>query len=367
MAAVMAVWLQGRRSAIEHKGLAMADRKTLLETMTERVFAMRAELGDKWPSLWDPDTATWELVAQPDHLAGYWIELLRLAGERRNDWSLYEDAARRMARLRPALHEHLGMFPEMFFYGAARLYETLSDRMSRTLALAAAYGVRASSLGISGGWVVQSPADPAPRLLVLADTAHRGLLLDWWALEETGDATFLDGAERHLDLIIRDFAQADGSVAPSAFYDPATLDLIEVNPGPAEEIHRSQIGAIAGLLRGWETTRERRLLEPALAAFAHWRRAWGDAVLHASGAADTTFTASEIAHQAAPLAEAIARLAVLEPRPQETKPFLDQLDPLLDAVARHAAPAGSEPGGDLAVQYHLFAALHCLDVGGLPC
>jgi hypothetical protein len=345
----------------------MADRKMLLESLTERVFAIRAEIGERWPSLWDPDIAKWELAEEPDNLAGYWIELLRLAGERRDDWSLYEDAARRMARLRPVLYEHLGVFPEMFFYGAARLYETLSDRMSRTLALAAAYGVRASSLGISGSWVVQSPQDPAPRLLVLADTAHRGLLLDWWALEETGDATFLDGAERHLDLIIRDFAQEDGSIAPSAFYDPETLDLIEVNPGPAEEIHRSQIGAIAGLLRGWETTREPRFIAPAAAAFAHWRRSWGDAVLQARGTEDASFTASEVAHQAAPLAEAIARLAVIEPRPDEVAPFLDQLDPLIDAVSRHAMPGDGEPGGDLTVLYHLFAALHCLDVGELPC
>jgi unsaturated chondroitin disaccharide hydrolase len=202
----------------------MADRAKLLDLMTDRVLATRAEIGAAWPSVADPGTGRWHTTDSPEWCAGHWIEMLRLAGERTGDWGLYEEGAARTLSLRPWI-DRADMFrAPIFFYSAARLYETLSDRASRTFALAAAYAGRAAAMPSTGGTPVGlDTIDGIDGATVVSiDSVLGALQLDWWALRETGDGTFLDGAERQLALTSRDFIRADGSTVEFVAYDTGT-------------------------------------------------------------------------------------------------------------------------------------------------
>lgn len=319
----------------------MADPGKLLQTITRRILAVRAEIGGAWP------TGAWAASDKLDWTAGYWIEMLRIAGERTGDWDLYEDAAARMMRLCALLNRHDFHNAPAFYYGAARLYETLSDRASRTAALSAAYSVRAMADPARGA--IFSGKNSA-QIHVPVEAAHLGLLLDWWALRETGDTTFLDGAERMLDLLIEDFIDNREHIPAALSYDRqsgAPIGERKGRPGsrPAAPAH-----ALCGLLRGWEVTREGRFLDAANRVLDRWV---GDG--------------SDILPDAM-VCETLARLAVLDPQPKEAKPFVDHLETTLDGLTRRLMPAFTgNAKAPIAALYHFYAALHCLDAGGLPC
>ncbi len=343
----------------------MADRDKLLETVTRRILAVRAEIGEAWPTGADPATGAWATTDKLGWTAGYWIEMLRIAGERTGEWDLYEDAAARMMRLRALLSRHGFDNAPAFYYGAARLYETLSDRASRAAALSAAYSVRAMANPARGGIFLDPPAGKSStRFHVPVEAAHLGLLLDWWALQETGDTTFLDGAERMLDLLIEDFIDGRERIADALSYDPLSGALLgERRRRPGSRL-AAPAHALCGLLRGWEVTRERRFLGAAGRVLEDW-------IDHsASQRSGETLPAAMVC-------EALARLAVLDPPPIEAKPFIDHLDATLDGLAQRLASAfagNAKPTGlpgsaqdPISALYHLYAALHCLDAGGLPC
>lgn len=328
----------------------MADPGMLLKTMTRRIIAVRAEIGEAWP------TGAWTTSDKLDWTAGYWIEMLRIAGERTGDWDLYEDGAARMMRLSALLHRHDFHNAPAFYYGAARLYETLSDRASRNAALSAAYSVRAMVHPANGAIFT---GNSSGQFHVPVEAAHHGVLLDWWALQETGDTVFLDGAERMLDLLIEDFIDGRGHIPDALSYE---LQSGELQSGaflgePKRRSGSRQAAcahALCGLLRGWEVTREARFLDAAIRVLDRW-----------------TTEGSETL-PAAMVCEALARLAVLDPQPKEAKPFTDHLEATLDGLAQRLMPAFTESSkskaqAPIAALYHFYAALHCLDAGGLPC
>jgi len=320
----------------------MADPGKLLKPMTRRILAVRAEIGEAWP------TGAWTVSDKLDWTAGYWIEMLRLAGERTGKWELYEDGAARMTRLSVLLHRHDFHNAPAFYYGAARLYETLSDRASRTAALSAAYSVRAMADPARGAIFT---GRNSARIDVPVEAAHHGLLLDWWALRETGDTVFLDGAERMLDLLIEDFIDGREHIPAALSYDRQSGALIDEvkSPGAAASAH-----ALCGLLRGWEVTREARFVDAANRVLDRWVGEPSDIPADAM------------------VCEALARLAVLDPPPKEARPFVDRLEATLDGLAEQLMPAfavDARAGAQapIAALYHFYAGLHCLDVGGLPC
>ena len=120
----------------------MADRENLLDLKTERLIAVREDVGEGWPFGIASDTGAVVTADAPDWRGGYWIEILRLLGERTGDWGYYLEGASRLGTLRGLLAHRNTLNGPAFYYGAARLYATLSDRNSRTAALAAAYGIR---------------------------------------------------------------------------------------------------------------------------------------------------------------------------------------------------------------------------------
>ena len=328
----------------------MADRDTLLDRMTERIIAIREASGDAWPVAIDRKVGEVEAIADPDWRGGYWIELLRLVGERTGDWGHYLEGASRLRKLNPLLARRSILNGPAFYYGAARLYATLSDRNSRTAALAAAYGIRTLADPDDGSLPLHGRQDQT----IGVDLA---LLLDWWALEETGDATFLDGAERVLAHVIRS-VQSNKSSAKDPW---------------------APMAAVRALLRGWEAIGEPRYVEAALPLFRHATAAIEGAK---SGETDNRDLQSQSLFEAAATLEALARLAVIDPAVDEVKPFVDALPELVDRLISATTPADGEdhrPAGlllgppkarakvPIAAQYCLFAALHCLDTGELPC
>jgi len=373
----------------------MADRKKLLDLITERVLATRAEIGQAWPSIAHPRTGRWHTTEKAEWCAGYWVELLRIAGERTGDWGLYEEAAARTMRLRPWVGRADMFRSPLFFYSAARLYETLSDRASRTLALAAAYAGRAAAIPSNGGTPVGFPLGNGldGTTVVAVDSVLGALQLDWWALRETGDGTFLDGAERQLALTERDFIRKDGSTVEFVAYDPESG-----KPERAFTVHgrddgscwsRGQAWAIAGFLRAWEETRDAAWIAAAQRLLAYW---WEHADTDGIPAYDFADAAQADAPRdtsaAAIVAEALARISVLDEVPAEAGALCERLDGLIDGLAARVTPisAGDQrPAGMLtegcankpkaaAVAHelvwgdcHLYAALHCLEAGGLPC
>jgi len=331
----------------------MANRKKLLKTITARILAIRADIGEAWPTGIDLPNGVCSTTDKTDWTGAYWIEMLRIAGERTGDWDLYLDAAARLARLRPLLDRHSFWNAPAFYYSAARLYETLSDRTSRTYALSAAYSVRAMADPARGAVRLdRSTGRNGSQFHVPIEAAHHGVLLDWWALQETGDTTFLDGAERMLDLLIDDFIDGRDKIPNALSYDAQSGALIgEPKRRPKSRLAGSA-NALCGLLHGWEITREARFLSAA----THVLEIWVDQ--YAAGGDETLPTAM--------VCEALARLVVLDPQPKEIKPFVDHLDTTLDSLADRFA--STTPAQDpIAALCHFYAALHCLDVGGLPC
>lgn len=373
----------------------MADRAKILDLMTERVLATRAEIGEAWPSVASPGTGRWHTTKRPGWCAGYWIEMLRIAGERTGDWDLYLDAAARAARLRgwidrPTMHR-----APLFFYGAARLYETLSDRGTRVMALAAAYAGRSAVMPATGAVAVGLDAIKGVKgsALVSVESVLGALQLDWWALRETGDATFLDGAEQQLALTARDFIREDGSTAELVSYDAKTGE-----PKRSHTLHgasarscwsRGQATAIAGFLRGWEETGSDEWLETAQHLLDYWWAHTGDDGIPPYDFAEAgNPKAPRDTAAAAIVAEALARLSVIENLPDAAAALIEPLVLLVENLAAKVTPLSPDdtrPPGMLLEgcankpkgaatrheliwgDYHLYAALHCLDAGGLPC
>ena len=320
----------------------MADRKDLLDRMTERLIAIREEAGDAWPIGIARNTGAVIVADAPDWRGGFWIEILRLLGERTGDWGYYLEGASRLGTLRGLLAHRSILNGPAFYYGAARLYATLSDRNSRTMALAAAYGIR-------------TLADPETGMLPLSDGNDKGkgvtigidraLLLDWWALEETGDSTFLEGAERMLHHMIGEYANVENAA-----------------PGPI--LH----AMLRALLRGWEAMGEPRFIESAMPLFEQWSAQAGQP--------------GDDLRDAAVMSESLARIAVIDPAPEEAAPFSSAIEPLLARLASAVTPThdgDNRPAGlllgpvdegpdvPIAAQCHLLGALYCLDTEELPC
>jgi unsaturated chondroitin disaccharide hydrolase len=372
----------------------MADRAKILDLMTERVLATRAEIGDGWPSVAGPKSGRWHTTKNPDWCAGYWIEMLRIAGERTGDWDLYLDAAARTARLSDWLNRPTMFRAPLFFYAAGRLYETLSDRATRVMALAAAYAGRSAVMPSTGAVAVGLDVIKGVKgdTIVSIESVLGAVQLDWWALRETGDATFLDGAERQLTLTKTDFIREGGSTAELVSYDA------EGRPKRSHSVHgvsakscwsRGHAMAIAGFLRAWEETGAQDWLDAAQRLLDYWWAHTDDDGIPAYDFAEADNPkAPRDTAAAAILAEALVRLRVMDELPEDAAGLTKPLDLLVESLAHRVTPLAPDDGRPAGMlldgcankpqgaatrhelvwgDYHLYAALHCLDVGGLPC
>lgn len=330
----------------------MAERARALDLLTERVLATRAAVGAGWPYHADPESGTWTTTDDGDWCAGHWIECLRIAGARTNDLVLIEEARERAERVRPKLERDDMFRGHRFYYSAARLWQMLEDRDMRTLALAAAYAVRSMAIPANGampiGTQVQvKSTDLASRTIVAVDNVHPCLILDWWAYEETGDETFVDGARAHLDTTIADFIRPDGSTVEFIDYHPNTGEVLReftlLGAHDNSCWSRGQAWAIAGFLRAWEALREPRYLEAGRKLFDYWWERAGPDHVPPYDFLDPALPQVPIDTSASAIVvEQLARLAVLDPMPPEARPFVDRLEPMLEGLCRHLTPLGAD-------------------------
>lgn len=321
------------------------DRSTLLADLLDRVDQTRAQVGDAWPYYADPETGKWETTDDGDWCGGHWVECLRIKGQLEGRPDLIEEARERTEWLRPKLEKDDQFRGHRFYYSAARLYAQTGDENLRTLALAAAYSMRAMAIPSNGlmpiGHEVQVKSTTlASRRIVAIDNVHPNIRLDFWALEETGDKTFETGAKRHLDATIRDFLRADGSTIEFIEYaenqDRMLRHFTLLGVDDDSCWSRGQAWAIAGYLRAWATFGDTRYLETARATFRFWQAAVGDGVppwdfSDPKGPLDTSASAIVI--------EQLARMAVSD-RSAEYREFTDRLEPMLHALLPHMRQTG---------------------------
>lgn len=338
----------------------MANRDTALDLLCGRILETRAAVGADWPYHADPETGIWATTDDGDWCGGHWVECLRILGVLLGRNDLIADARGRCEGLRPKLERDDQFRGHRFYYSAARMYRQTGDRALRTLALAAAYAVRSMAMPVNGampiGTQVQVKSTTlASRAIVAVDNVHPNLRLDWWAWHETGDDTFLDGAMAHLDVTLRDFIRDDGSTVEFIEYDPASGRALREFTllGAHDEScwSRGHAWAIAGFLRGWEETGERRYLDAAEKLSDYWFSRTGPGGVPPWDFDDAGADAPLDTSAAAIVVEQLARMQVGGVRDKgAAAPFLARLEPMVEALCSHMTPmtpADSRPAGML--------------------
>lgn len=382
----------------------MADRGNALDLLCERVLSTREQIGDAWAHNADPETGKWNTVPTGDWVDGHWIDMLRMTGELLGRPELIDEAFRRTETIRHKLELDDMFRGHRFAYSAARLYAATGDQNMRTLALAAAWAVRSSANKGNGAMPVGSQCQvlgavefsdevakgALSRNTICIDNVHPPLILDWWAWKETGDETFLVGAERMHKVMAEHFIREDGSTIENIMFDWETGELIAELPtllGYADDScwTRGQSWAIAGSLWAYEHTRNTHYLQVAKKLFDYWWDRVG-AGIPPWDFNDPSPDAPLDSSSAAIVCSALARLAVLDPLPEEVKPFTERLEPMLENLCKRLTPVDDQddrPAGMLLDgcmngrkqvahrneliwgDFYLMEALYCLETGGL--
>lgn len=383
----------------------MARREDALERVCQRVLSTRAQIGDAWAYDADPKTGTWHTTPTGDWVDGHWIDMLRMAGDLLDRPELIAEARQRTEMVRYKLELDDCFRGHRFYYSAARLYATTGDEHMRTLALAAAYAVRSMAMQVNGAMPVgtqcqvvgasefadESVANGLSRNTICCDNVHPCLILDWWAWKETGDKTFLVGAERHLKVAEDTFIRDDGS----------TLEVVKMDYGTGEIQKeftllgvsndscwsRGHSWMIGGFLWGYENTGNTHYLDVARKLFDYWWDRCG-ADIPKWDFDDPSPDAPLDTSAAAVVVSALARLAVLDPLPREAKPFVDRLEPMLENLCMHLTPVDARDDRPVGMlldgcmngvkkvaprneliwgDFYLMEALYCLEKKGMPC
>jgi len=376
----------------------LADRSVALDLLCERVERTHHEVGGAWPYWADQARGRWRTCDDGDWCAGHWIEALRIVGERGGGRDLVAEAVRRTWSIEGKLERDDMFRAPKFYYSAARLAESEGIGEMAALAARAARAMRAMALPVNGAMPIGTEVqvlstDVGAPNIVAVDNVHPNLLLDWWSARRGDGEEFVEGARRHLAVTARDFVREDGSTIEFIEYDPESgeprrhFTLLGLSADSCWS--RGQAWAVGGYLRAWEETRAQEHLDVASRLLDYfWARSnaqhippWDfDADPDEPGPVDTS--------AAAIVAAALARLAVLDPRPPEVAPLVERLEPLLAGLCAHLTPVSADDDRPVGMlldgcfnrprrfadrselvwgDFYLLEALHCLDRGGLPC
>ncbi len=320
-------------------------RAEILGDLLARVGETRDQVGMAWPYHADPDNGCWQTTDDGDWCGGHWVEMLRIKAQLEDRRDLLDEAFERTEMLRPKLEKDDQFRGHRFYYSAARLYAQTGDPALRTLALAAAYAMRAMAIPSNGampiGHEVQVKSTSlASRRIVAVDNVHPNIRLDYWAFKETGDEVFADGAKSHLDVTIRDFLRPDGSTIEFIEYaqdeDRILRHFTLLGVDDDSCWSRGQAWAIAGFLRAWQEFGDERYLEAARSTFGYWLLQVGTAAAPWDFA-DPTGPRDTSAH--AIIIEQLARMAV-DARADEFTEFTAYLEPMIEGLASHIRPKG---------------------------
>ena len=253
--------------------------QSALDRLCERVLQIRQAVGNDWPYHCDPNTGQWDTTQDGDWCGGHWVECLRIVGELGGDRRLLNESADRTERLRPYLERDDMFRGHRFYYSAARQYAWTGDARFRTLALAGAWAVRSMAIPVNGAMPIGTQVQVRSTTLsgrdkVCVDNVHPNLILDWWAHQQTGDETFIQGARRMLDLTEHDFILDDGSTIEFADYDLTTgrqvrhYTLLGAHDDSCWS--RGQAWAVAGYLRAFEALGDARYLAIGKRLLDYW-------------------------------------------------------------------------------------------------
>lgn len=361
------------------------DAKTLLADLLDRIGRVRTDIGDAWPYQADRETGIYETVEDGDWCGGHYVECLRIKGVVEGRPDLIDEARDRVEMLRPKLEKDDQFRGHRFYYSAARMYAQTGDPALRTLALAAAYSVRAMAIPQNGGMPIGHEVQVrsttlASRRIVAVDNVHPNLRLDFWAWPETGDTIFRDGATAMLDLTIRDFLRPDGSTVEFIEYhrteDRVLREFTLLGVHDESCWSRGQAWFIAGMLRGWTDFGEVRYRDAARRALDYWTGIAGFEAppwdfVDPGGPRDTSASTIVI--------EQLARMAVSENA--EARAFAEPyLMPMIEGLLPHIRPTGRLVDGcfnkpreyatDAELIWgtaYLLMALHYLDEGRTLC
>ena len=323
-----------------------------LDHLCERVLQIRSAVGERWPYHCDPLTAEWDTTDDGDWCGGHWVECLRIAGELNGNQQLIDESAERTERLRRYLERDDMFRAHRFYYSAARQFAWTGDPKFRTLALAAAWAVRAMAMPANGAMPIGTQVQVRSTQLsgrdkVCVDNVHPNLILDWWAFKQTGDEAFVEGARRHLDLTYRDFVLDDGSTIEFIDYDAQTGQKLRHYTllGAHDEScwSRGQSWAVAGYLRAWEATRDERYLAIGNKLLDYWMKNSDDGGIPPWDFKDPALATDPASvpldtSAAAVVVEQLARMAVLPDLPTAARAAVDRLPTMLDGLLRHLTP-----------------------------
>jgi unsaturated chondroitin disaccharide hydrolase len=326
-----------------------------LDLLCNRIYAIRQAVGSAWPYHYDPVSGAHDTVNDGDWCGGHWVECLRIVGELTGDRALELESAERTERLRPYLERDDMFRGHRFYYSAARQYAWTGERKFRTLALAAAYAVRSMAIAPNGAMPIGTQVQVRSTSIfgrdkVCVDNVHPNLILDWWAAKETRDATFFEGARRHLDLTARDFILPDFSTVEFIDYDVGTGDIARhhytlLGAHDSSCWSRGQAWAIAGYLRAWEATREPRYLMIGSKLLDYWRANTDDSWVPPYDFKDPKLETDAAAvpldtSAAAIVAEQLARLAVRPNRTAAEARLTQALTSIIDGLLKHLTGMG---------------------------
>ncbi len=369
----------------------------VLEALCERVLSTRNEIGKKWPYHAEPATGKWELTEDGDWCDGHWIEMLRMTGDLLGRRDLIDEALERTERVRYKLEKDDQFRGHRFYYSAARLWATEREEAMRTLALAAAYSVRSMAMGVNGampiGTEVQVKSTTlASRSIVAIDNLHPNLILDWWALKETGDQTFARGARRMFEVVEKYFLRPDGSTIEFIEFDPITgaplreFTLLGYNDESCWS--RGQAWAIAGSLIAYEHTGDSYYLDLGKKFFDYWWNECGENIPPYDFKAPNRQHMPIDTSASGIVTSALARIVTSDDHSQQVTHFTERLEPMLDALCAYVTPIGEtdrRPAGMLINgcfnqpkqyaynheliwgNFYLMETLYCLEKGGMPC
>lgn len=330
-----------------------------LDGLCERVMQIRAAVAERWPYHCDPKTGLWDTTDDGDWCGGHWVECLRIVGELSGDRRLLDESIARTERLRGYLERDDMFRGHRFYYSAARQFAWTGDTRFRTLALAAAWAVRSMAIPVNGAMPIGTQVQVRSTQLsgrdkVCVDNVHPNLILDWWALRETDDETFAEGARRHLDLTWRDFVRDDGSTIEFIDYDVRTGDGLRHYTllGAHDDScwSRGQAWAIAGYLRAWEALRDERYLVIGNRLLDYWiRNSDADGIPpwdFKDPARETDPHSVPVdTSAAAVVVEQLARMALLRDAPPMAGAAAARLEPMIDGLLKHMVPVASDPRG----------------------
>lgn len=321
-----------------------------LDALCARVQEIRAAVGPAWPYHCDPKDGTWDTTDDGDWCGGHWVECLRIVAELTGDRALGAEALDRTERLRPYLERDDMFRGHRFYYAAARQYAWTGQSRFRTLALAAAYAVRSMAMQGSGAMPIGTQVQVRSTKIfgrdkACVDNVHPNLILDWWAFGQTGDATFIEGARKHLDHTIDTYIRDDYSTIEFCNYDVKTGMPVGAHYtllGASDDScwSRGQAWAIAGYLRAWETTRDARYLSVGRKLLDYWIANTDDTLVPPYDFKDPQLKTDPGAvpvdtSAAAVVAEQLARLAILKDLPPQAQYAASKAEAFIDGLLRH--------------------------------